>query len=245
MKGVESFSFSSNNPPFYISAVKIDLSEPEREIVISRGISPLEGGTPQKNNFRSGTIEQFMKKEGLIAAINTTPFKPYRLFPGSRQTAVGIVLSEKITYSTNDRYDAIFITKDKRVVFEHPPFIVSNQMSDGAGGFFIILTNGQNEARNSPRAARSLAGTYEDGRVLILAAIDGENSRTGSGATFYEAAEWMKALGAENAINLDGGGSSVLALNRLKGGDITILNNPDGGIWTFFKRNLPVFLGIR
>ncbi|MDA3937788.1 MAG: phosphodiester glycosidase family protein [Spirochaetia bacterium] len=244
-KGVESFSFSSSNPPFYISGVKIDLSVNEREIVISRGISPMTGENPGKNNFSTGTLEQFMKKEDLIAAINTTPFKPYRLFPGTRQTAEGIVLSEGVLYSMNDRYDAFFITNNKRVILKHPPFIEHDQMNDGAGGFFIILENRRNVAVERPRAARSLLGTSENGTILILAAIDGENTQTGSGATFYEAAEWMRALGAENAINLDGGGSSILGLKRYPEGEITILNHPDGGAWSFFKRNSPVFLGIR
>lgn len=75
--------------------------------------------------------------------------------------------------------------------------------------------------------------------------IDGKDSRTGSGATFYESAEWMKVLGAENVINMDGGGSSILALRNKPEGEISILNHPEGGFWRFFQRIIPVFIGIR
>jgi len=55
----------------------------------------------------------------------------------------------------------------------------------------------------------------------------------------------MKAIGATNAINMDGGGSSVLGLRTNLEEKIEVLNHPEGGIMTFFQRNVPVFIGIR
>ncbi len=94
-------------------------------------------------------------------------------------------------------------------------------------------------------SARSLIGTVNAGNIVFLVAIDGENTPNGSGATFFESAEWMKAIGATNAINMDGGGSSVLALRTNLKDKIEVLNHPNGGILTFFQRNVPVFIGIR
>lgn len=68
----------------------------------------------------------------------------------------------------NNKYDALFISKDNRLILNHPPFILSNQITDAAGGFFIILKEGKNVAKESPRAARSLIGSSKEDKVIFL-----------------------------------------------------------------------------
>ncbi len=238
-------NYHSTYPVFHFSAVRIDLTDNKREVVISKGLHPLFGEETGEKNFKAQTIKEFMDKENLTAAINATPFYPYRFFPGAVQTAVGIVISKGILYSRNSRYDALFITNDNSVVFIHPPFVLGEDIKNGAGGFFIILSSGENTTRESPRAARSLVGTAGNGKIVFLASIDGGSRSFGEGATFYEAAEWMKAIGAENVLCMDGGGSSVLALRKRPENRIEILNYPAGRPFSYFQRLVPVFLGIR
>ena len=244
-KGIERMTFSQTNPTFCITALRINLGVKEREIVITPGRNLLNDNESGENNFISGTIKEFMNKQHLLAAINATPFRPYRFFIGKPQTVVGFVMSNGTVYSKNSKYDAFFVSKDKRIRFLHPPFENKKNYKSAAGGFFIILSNGINIAKESPRAARSLIGTVNAGNIVFFAAIDGENTPLGSGATFFESAEWMKAIGATNAINMDGGGSSVLGLRTNLEEKIEVLNHPEGGIMTFFQRNVPVFIGIR
>jgi exopolysaccharide biosynthesis protein len=78
----------------------------------------------------------------------------------------------------------------------------------GTGSFF---------ARNP----RTIAGTTRDGKIL-LATIDGRQT-TSVGTTMDETAAVAKALGMYNAINLDGGGSTAMALR-----DGTLVNTPSG-----------------
>ncbi|MEU4392924.1 phosphodiester glycosidase family protein [Kribbella sp. NPDC023855] len=68
----------------------------------------------------------------------------------------------------------------------------------GTGSFF---------ARNP----RTIAGTSRDGKIT-LATIDGRQT-TSVGTTMDETAAVAKALGLHNAINLDGGGSTAMAVN--------------------------------
>ncbi|XP_060601860.1 N-acetylglucosamine-1-phosphodiester alpha-N-acetylglucosaminidase-like [Ruditapes philippinarum] len=66
-------------------------------------------------------------------------------------------------------------------------------------------------------SARTLVGHDKQGRVMIMQ-VEG---KTGvAGASLYDAAGLMKDLGAVNAINLDGGGSSTLVMNN------TLVNHP-------------------
>ncbi len=71
---------------------------------------------------------------------------------------------------------------------------------------------------------RTLIGYTKD-NDFIMVTVDGRESHS-VGMNLYEAAKFMKSLGCINAINLDGGSSSVMYLN----GKITNTPPQDGGI---------------
>jgi exopolysaccharide biosynthesis protein len=79
---------------------------------------------------------------------------------------------------------------------------------DGTGSFF-------------DRNPRTIAGTTRDGKIL-LATLDGRQT-TSVGTTMDETAAVADALGMHDAINLDGGGSTAMALQ-----DGTLVNHPSG-----------------
>jgi exopolysaccharide biosynthesis protein len=62
------------------------------------------------------------------------------------------------------------------------------------------------------RQPRTMAGTDAAGR-LILVTVDGRQAGGSEGFTLQEAASFMRSLGAVQAINLDGGGSTAMALD--------------------------------
>lgn len=62
------------------------------------------------------------------------------------------------------------------------------------------------------RQPRTMAGIDRRGR-LILATVDGRQAGGSEGFTLQEAAEFMRSLGADQALNLDGGGSTAMAVN--------------------------------
>lgn len=61
------------------------------------------------------------------------------------------------------------------------------------------------------RNPRTYAGTTPKG-TLLLVAVDGRQVGYSVGASFEESALIMQALGAEEAVNLDGGGSTTVTL---------------------------------
>jgi exopolysaccharide biosynthesis protein len=72
--------------------------------------------------------------------------------------------------------------------------------SRGAGQFDSDITEGRH-----PRAALGIGA-----RDVIAVACDGRRSAVDAGLTMDELAQVMLELGAESAINLDGGGSTTL-----------------------------------
>lgn len=107
---------------------------------------------------------------------------------------------------------------------------------DAVGGRPILLrdsaivrsvdTEGQasfNVGRN-PRTAAGIAG---GGRRLILTVVDGRQRPYSDGMSLRELATLIRALGARDAINLDGGGSTTLVYaDPNSGGALRIANRP-------------------
>jgi hypothetical protein len=90
---------------------------------------------------------------------------------------------------------------------------------EAVGGFPLLLTRGELAAGVETAGAasfrglnpRTAVGVAAGGRRLLLVVVDGRQPGWSVGMTTVETARLMQALGAEEALNLDGGGSSALA----------------------------------
>ncbi len=69
------------------------------------------------------------------------------------------------------------------------------------------------------RQPRTMAGVDARGRLLLVT-VDGRQMGGSEGFTLTEAAAYMRSLGAVSALNLDGGGSTAMAV------DGTLVNRP-------------------
>lgn len=105
-----------------------------------------------------------------------------------------------------------------------------------------ILMDGEIFAKiDNVRHPRTLAGIDEQGRFITLAVVDGRRKDYSDGMTLYEAAELMKTHGCRSAINLDGGGSSIMLYTDDDGQTIKTANKPSDNA----HRPIPVMLGVR
>jgi Phosphodiester glycosidase len=74
---------------------------------------------------------------------------------------------------------------------------------------------------------RTAIGIDRDTGRLLMLVVDGRQSFS-RGLTLVEEARMMKQLGAEDALNFDGGGSSTMVAKD-RGGDVRVLNSPSDG----------------
>jgi hypothetical protein len=74
---------------------------------------------------------------------------------------------------------------------------------------------------------RTAVGIDRDTGEVLLLVIDGRQQHS-RGYTMVELARMMKRLGADAALNLDGGGSTTMA-GRDRQGDVRLLNQPSDG----------------
>ncbi len=111
------------------------------------------------------------------------------------------------------------------------------------GGRGVLVENGVPqdwEGRpNNTAAPRTAVGFSKDGSVMHVLTVDGRQAASG-GVTLTELARMMAGLGAYNALNLDGGGSSTL-LTREAGSDtLRLANAPSDGA----AREVPEALAV-
>lgn len=117
------------------------------------------------------------------------------------------------------------------------------KMREAVGGGPVLVQNGQpfvtsaeeRMLNNHDLHPRSAVG-YTAGGKLILLAIEGRNKGMAEGATFPQMAKMFTDLQCVEALNLDGGGSSALYVQRKN----TITPSDKGG-----QRAVPAVLVIR
>ncbi|GHU72878.1 hypothetical protein FACS189450_11530 [Spirochaetia bacterium] len=254
--GLAYFAGKIQKPQLEFWALKIDLTAPELRIVVGGGNSGDPLGTSN-----STWVSGFVRRNDLLAGINTNPFDPVSGKEGEKRTIIGIAVSEgRLLAPPNSRFDAlVFYTNGKAAILSQAELFSLGDMEsiyNAVGGFNIVLQEGKIPRRlladktpgqdmpkqDMPRHPRSAAGLSADGKTLYLLAIDGR--RFGSiGATEAEIGLLLKQLGASEGLNFDGGGSTSLAL-RYPDGKVRPVNIPIHRQIPGNERGVAVCLGI-
>ncbi|MFI9591628.1 phosphodiester glycosidase family protein [Nonomuraea sp. NPDC052265] len=108
------------------------------------------------------------------------------------------------------------------------------------GGNYVLVKDGAVQNSTDPAAhPRTAVGFSADGRKMYLLTVDGRQADS-RGVTLNELAAMMVDLGAANALNLDGGGSSTLLAREPGSAEVQVENSPsDGG-----ERHVPNGLAL-
>ena len=102
------------------------------------------------------------------------------------------------------------------------------------GGYPVLLVRGapsgdlgvsDNPSFAAARHPRTAVGFDHSRRLLRLVVVDGRQAPVSVGMSLPELADLMLALGTEEALNLDGGGSSAMSL---RGRIVSRPSDPDG-----------------
>lgn len=111
----------------------------------------------------------------------------------------------------------VLLTTSPRMPSRHPPMLL-------IGGWPRILNDGRNVASQAPsvegtisrnaemRHPRTSIGFSRDSSTLFLVTVDGRSENSG-GMTLTELADMMRKLGAWQAMNFDGGGSTTMVID--------------------------------
>ncbi len=116
-------------------------------------------------------------------------------------------------------------------------------LREAVNGWWINLVAGGRvlPRPNGDRHLRTALGLCADNRWMTLVVVDGRRERVSAGMTAHELAILMRELECHVAINLDGGGSSIMLARDAETDTLRIVNRPSGEQ----ACPLPVMLGVR
>ena len=104
------------------------------------------------------------------------------------------------------------------------------QMRVALAGGDVLVRDGvvPTDLDDTDLAPRTAIGFGDDGETMYLLVIDGRQSDS-RGTTVRETGEILRDAGAEDGLNLDGGGSSTMLARSAGDADPTLVNDPSDG----------------
>lgn len=119
-----------------------------------------------------------------------------------------------------------FTLRDGRLAPFHPVNAVGGRPLLVTDSTLDIAVDTAGRGKFGERNPRTAAGIARNGHQLILATVDGREYQN-AGMTLREMGDLMLALGARDAINLDGGGSTTMVFaDPDSAGRLRIANHP-------------------
>lgn len=233
-RGVERADATFADPrPLRLHAARIDLAADGVRVCVDDD----NGDRPDEVDGLFTTT--FLESKGCQVAINATPFGPGRMREGETQDISGLQVSRGVVVSpvgvAGEPDRAALLFRNGRAVIETPPFDLTG-VRTAIGGFGVVLRHGEAvRDETAPQGVidgihpRTAVGIADNGATLLLVVIDGRQPGYSEGVTLEELGEIFGWLGAGDALNLDGGGTTSMAIDRGKG--VTLVNQPiDGGV---------------
>jgi exopolysaccharide biosynthesis protein len=107
------------------------------------------------------------------------------------------------------------------------------------GGNLVLVRDGVVTTASHPKNPRTAVGFSADGLKMWLVTVDGRSTAS-VGMTYVELGSYMKSLGADDALNLDGGGSTTMVARMPGATSVSVRNTPSDGA----QRLIPNGLGF-
>ena len=194
-------------------------------------------GTPD-DGYVSGGVKQTVKEEALAAVKNgrnviaATNADFFDIFGDLRPAGLCVKNGRVVDNEDSDR-PFLAVKKDGSFMItslEETPDILADCENAVSGGQ-IVMKNGRLsdvcvlEPFGYTKHPRTAAGIRPDGSLILLI-VDGRITEYSNGATLVDVAIILKRMGAEVAINLDGGGSSTMIVKNKSNEEFEVRNIP-------------------
>jgi exopolysaccharide biosynthesis protein len=237
---------ASINPPQRIYEAIVDLTQPKTVVRVARGGPDPDGNGPWQTTLMQPT--KIADREKFDVVVNGDFFEHFHGKDAEGQAALsqfkastmarvtGVAETDGVVWSKAGKEMPMLLIdargKASIATGMEPP----REAKQAIAGHDILVRGGKNVAPISLRPGfvkgphpRTAVGIKDHGNTLILVVVDGRKKGVATGMSLTELAEVFVAQGAEEAINLDGGGSSVLAIRDPTSHQMVILNRPSDG----------------
>lgn len=236
--GIVIYSEVRTNSPQRLFIAEIDLTNPKVRLHVSPGGLDPDGAGPWETTLMRPTKIAAREKYDLV--VNGDFFRArgvkdaegtnsaFRSEAWSSVTGPAVSGGKVWSASTNAR-PCLVVTKVGKVSIRR---VSQPQAEDWevVSGNVLLVREGKPVAHDTQvRHPRTVVGLNKDATKMILLVVDGRKPGVASGMSYDELATEMLRLGCDTALNLDGGGSSVLAVRDPSTKELKILNEPTDG----------------
>lgn len=191
--------------------------------------TPAWGEASRASTVEGGTgIVEVVVTDGKVAAVNDTA--------GSGAIAEGSV----VLVGREAGGEAIAgLQVGDPVDVKYAPAYEGDKVDVGISGNLVLLRDGAIDVPAHPLNPRTGVGFSEDGQTMWLVALDGRSSNS-AGMTYAQFGQFFADLGADDALNLDGGGSTAMVAMTPGEVELSVENVPSDGR----QRPVPNGLGL-
>lgn len=218
--------------PAVVHVAALDLTTPGVEVVVSPGV------VGEAHEAIAQPTSVFLAENALQLAINASYFYPFQEktpwnfypHPGDPVQVLGQAIAAGREYAPPHPKRPALWPVLCFAANQQAQIVAAGQCPPGtmqavAGNQELVVAGQLAHYHQTDRAYGRVAVAIDArGEKLWLIVVDGKQPRYSEGVTLYELAQIALALGADAALNLDGGGSATLAVATPAGAKV--LNAP-------------------
>ena len=237
--------------PNRVHILRVDIASGRIQLAVAIGADP-DGDGPAETALTSPL--KLADDPSVLAFVNTNPWASspdatgktnWYSYEGQPVDICGLAASRgRIRSAAQPRYPSVWVNPQGRVLLGRHPS--GESVVEGIAGFRQIVRDGA--VAVPPAGAlhpRTALGVNRDGNVMWLVVVDGRQPHYSEGMNLHELGCLMRDLGSWNALNMDGGGSSIMGLAG-PDGQLRVMNSPSDRPFGIMRiRPLPMILTVR
>ena len=236
--GIFIHSETRTNPPTRLYVAEIDLTNPRLHLHVAPGGPDPDGDGKWETTLMEPT--KIAAREHFDFVINGDFFDARSVkdaegtnsgyHAGQWALTVGPAMTDGKTWSICTNARPCFVVRTNQTLAIEMLARPAADDWEVIGGNVILVKDGVAVSQtNQVRHPRTVVGFDAAKTKLVIMVVDGRKPGVAIGMNYDELAAEMLRLGCHDAVNLDGGGSSVMAVRDATTGRMKILNEPTDG----------------
>ncbi len=230
-RGIDLTEFTVDEPLQRVIVARIDTTVPGIGFKTS---PPNADFAPDKRETYRETTPEFLQKNGLAIAVNGNFYNPFggeTITQGGDSNLRGLAISGGFVESQPEKgFPSFIVKKDGTMEIREVGLDESlDDISEAVSGPMIVLEKGKvldyEGASLNALNPRTAIGISQDKRYAFFLTIDGRREGYSIGASLSDVGKALLRVGAYDGLNVDGGGSTTMAVRDVDGEPL-VLNWP-------------------
>jgi exopolysaccharide biosynthesis protein len=193
----------------------------------------LKAATPNNSNiYAKQTVADIARANDVtgsrvIAAVNGDFFNTTTAEPQSILYRNGVAVKSISKMCALCTAVSIDVSGTPSIILKDRP-VDSTKIKEAIGGYHLLIKDSARVSQGDPSIDPRTAIGISSNKTVYIVVVDGRKADYSNGMSFAQLSDVFVALGVRDAINLDGGGSTTLAVRE--GSGFNIKNNPSDGV---------------